>query len=179
LEAGYLYRDGDGSSHTFANSLLRVGILDDVEFRLGWDGYTWASDSNDGVNDVDLGVKWHLLDQSGWQPELSLLGQVTIPVGGDVGSDEWGALLGVLWGYDLEGPWSVYGNLNFARAVSADGDSHAHFFFGNHDSDRDEAFFQFSTSMAEEKSSSMNTQQTGGTSSLSNRIYPPVDLMSM
>ncbi|MEM9166871.1 MAG: transporter [Planctomycetota bacterium] len=93
LEAGatVTYDDEDGvetTNLTTPELLLRAGIFERTEFRLGWDGYssteidtTGFNDTISGGTDMTAGVKVELLDNDGAIPGLAILGQVSIPVG--------------------------------------------------------------------------------------------------
>lgn len=143
IEAGYTFtkdRENDErwTDHTAPELLLRIGIHELVEFRLGWDGYsttelnTFRSNDNgrsrdrqthiDGSTDLLAGFKFHLIDQDGGIPDLGVIVETTIPIGtrektsGDVEPEvKW------LWAYDLTERWSIAGNINFAVPTSEDG----------------------------------------------------------
>ena len=61
IEAGWLYADNDGTGvdvHTLPQTLFRMGIVDRLELRLGWDGYIdEGSGGASGVGDGELGAK--------------------------------------------------------------------------------------------------------------------------
>ncbi len=143
IEAGYTFTEDRENSerwtdHTAPELLLRIGIHELVEFRLGWDGYsttelnTFEPNDNgrtrdrqthiDGSTDLSAGFKVHLIDQDGGIPDFGVIVETTIPIGtrektsGDVEPEvKW------LWAYDLSERWSIAGNINFAVPRSADG----------------------------------------------------------
>ena len=126
LELGYTYRESDNGdeirSHNFPEALLRIGMQDDWELRLGWSGYTFAENDKDIANDMSVGIKWILTPQDGWHPRLALIGEITVPTGhGDTDVDP---TVKLLWSYDLDEKNSLSGNLGIA-AITQSGDRFA------------------------------------------------------
>jgi hypothetical protein len=67
--------------------LFRYGFYKDFELRVGGPGLI-RDEGEENFGDVDLGVKYHLLDESGWIPAIGLIPQVTLPAASnDAGSD--------------------------------------------------------------------------------------------
>jgi hypothetical protein len=63
-------------------TLIRIGMLERLELRLGWNG--WIHDtglSESGVQDAEIGAKLYLWDESGFRPDAALLAHLSIPVG--------------------------------------------------------------------------------------------------
>ncbi len=95
LELGWTFsRDDDGGArvevHELPGTLLRVGLSDKVELRLGWVGFIDAearfggfTASEDGIGDAELGVKIHLAEERGGRPEMALLLSTSVPSGDD------------------------------------------------------------------------------------------------
>lgn len=106
--------------HIVPEILMRLGLNEDLEFRFVWGGYISNdinSDNVDGYTDISLGFKHRMYQQDSWMPDLSLIGEIFLPVGsGDFTSDEAVPGLKFLWGYDL-GAYSLAGNLNFASPI--------------------------------------------------------------
>ena len=143
LEAGYTYTydSGDGvraQTHTYPELLLRIGLVEDVELRVGWLGWEHTEevfrirnddgrrvkthDRNDGGGDMDVGFKFHLFDQDGWVPDFAVLLDASMPTGADPhGSGDVDPGLGLLWAYDLTNDLSLGGNVNFAAPTSDNG----------------------------------------------------------
>ena len=141
LEAGYTFTyDREHKDrvrdHTAPEFLLRIGVIDDVELRLGWQGYSWTEnqfvtrtrvgrrvtgeDWTDGAHDLSIGFKLKLLEQDGLVPHFGILASMNIPVGSDVvspGDVEPGAIL--LWAYDLTDEVALAGNVGFASLNDA------------------------------------------------------------
>lgn len=143
LEAGYTftYDSGDGErnmDHTYPESLLRVGLVDDVELRLGWLGWSHSSrmfrernedgrrekltDFENGATDLSVGFKFHFLDQKEWVPDLGLIVDTTVPVGaGNKTTGDVDPGVKLLWAYDLGRDFALSGNVNLAAATSENG----------------------------------------------------------
>jgi len=98
LETGLIFSEGDspgGDRKTteIGGTLVRVGLWERVELRFIWDG--WISERSagvgadaDGIGNSHVGAKWSLAHEEGKQPEIALLGSISIPTGDDqVASD--------------------------------------------------------------------------------------------
>lgn len=142
LEIGYTYTYDSGGGtrthdHTYPEALLRLGLVDNVELRLSWSGWshteamhkvriddrwTRVESRSDGCNDVGIGFKFHLLEQRGLRPELGVILETSLPTGADeLSSDDVDPAVKWLWSYDLTDRLAVAGNLNFAVPTSEHG----------------------------------------------------------
>ncbi len=143
LEAGYTYTydSGDGmrtQDHTYPEFLLRVGLDDDVELRLTWAGWSHMEeafrerndagrrvkdrDRDDGGNDMNIGLKFHLIDQDCWVPDFGIIVDADVPTGaGGQTSGDVDPAVKFLWAYDLTDDLSLAGNINFAAPTSDTG----------------------------------------------------------
>lgn len=70
--------------------LARYGVSDNFELRLGGPIYTEVrvesgpfEDTDSGYGDLEVGAKWHLLDNQGGQPSFALIPSVIVPTGED------------------------------------------------------------------------------------------------
>lgn len=115
LEGGYTYAydsddAGSAKSHSFPETLLRVGVLADwLELRMAWNyaeetttQFGGPRQTSTGAEDLYLGVKWGLTGQAGVLPEMAIVTQMTVPTGsGDLSAGE--TLPGIVWlyGWDL------------------------------------------------------------------------------
>ncbi len=135
LEAGYTFgRNGDASSHTFGEVLLRIGALSRIEIRVGLNSYAVTdsrSDAERGFEDVSLGAKISLLDPPPhfelFRPAVALLVGTSLPTGADGfgGEGLWPETkLALAWG--LSERVSLGTNLNIA-SVQTNGDRFAQF----------------------------------------------------
>jgi len=145
LEGGYTYAYDDEKGHRNSEQsvpefLLRVGLLEKVELRVGWQGWSLTEDlfmekndagrtirreiHDDGATDMSVGFKAGLLPQDHLIPNLSVIAEFGIPTGarnktaGDVEP-----LIKWLWSYDLTDRLSLSGNLNFA-VLKSDREQH-------------------------------------------------------
>jgi len=143
LEAGYTFtydkeKDVRTKDHTFPELLLRVGLADDLELRIGWAGWSLAREMthepsragrrvsvesrDNGGTDMSLGLKFHLLDQDGWVPDFGVIVAADLPTGaGGKTSGDVDPFLGLLWAYDLTDRWALAGNVNLAVPTSERG----------------------------------------------------------
>ncbi len=107
METGWTYTTDDEDdvrieTHEAPGTLLRIGLIDRVELRLGWSGYISEEirDRNlqraeDGsltrritsdeteIGDAELGTKIFLWEEQGWIPETALLASVSLPIGSE------------------------------------------------------------------------------------------------
>lgn len=74
-------------NYTFNTTLVRYGLLDNFELRLGWNfqeditkvnGNKLVPISN-GFSPLLLGMKVYVAEEKGWKPEISLIGHVFLP----------------------------------------------------------------------------------------------------
>jgi hypothetical protein len=83
LESGWLVRSKEGQrAHEWPGTLVRTGIGNRTELRLGWEGGIWDPLSS-GVGDTSIGAKFFLSEESGWLPQTALLADMSIPTGSD------------------------------------------------------------------------------------------------
>lgn len=133
LELGYTFTyDSENGErerrHTAPEALIRIGVLENFELRIGWEGYAWTDtkthersdsgrtfhreDSSAGANDVSIGLKLKLAEQSEMRPHLGLIAAVSIPSGSaDLSSGDVDPEVVLAWAYDLSEAVSVAGNL--------------------------------------------------------------------
>lgn len=126
-------------STSFA-ALLRIGVTDDLELRLGGPLYTETraefgrfSTSDSGYGDLEVGAKWRVVDAEGGRPAFALIPSVILPTGQDgftaddpiyqlnavlewTLADGWG--LGALAGY-LNGPDGSDGDDRYGQEIFA------------------------------------------------------------
>ena len=95
LEGGYSYLRGssggsDWTQHAIPDMLLRFGLTERLELRLGWPGYV-TSDTDDpaigngfsGTLDPNVGLLYDLWGQHGWLPQTAVLAAVPVPLEGN------------------------------------------------------------------------------------------------
>jgi hypothetical protein len=87
IESGWLYTEDDDAGverHEGPQTLIRIGLTEVTELRLGWAGtIDEGSDGSSGVGDGEVGFKFHLHDADGRVPETAVLVSVSIPTGDD------------------------------------------------------------------------------------------------
>ena len=95
IETGWsLSRNQEGGirtdTHTFPGTLFRIGALNRMELRLGYNGALWEqaqeagqSTNLSGSGDMGVGAKVYFWEEQGWVPEAALLAGVSLPVGKD------------------------------------------------------------------------------------------------
>ena len=85
-EQGMQY-DGDGheGSYTFSNTLLRYGLFDGVEVRLGGDAF--LTDGDIYFSGLTFGTKIGLYEGKGGVPAISLMANLAIPGTASAGCD--------------------------------------------------------------------------------------------
>ncbi len=118
IESGATYTDEDeDGQHTRVfeapSTLLRFGLSERIELRLGIKGWLWDDVSNkDDFGDSDVGMKFYLCAESNWHPEIALLTSLTVPTGGKGFSTERAdPSFRFLFGHSLSDRFSIGYNL--------------------------------------------------------------------
>lgn len=126
LESGYTYTyrdDRDGSithTHGAPEFLWRIGIHEEVELRIIWN-YAWersidagAVSSPQGAEDMEVGFKFALFEQSAWRPETALVTHLVVPTGAEeFRVDDPLVNFNLLYGWDLPDEYSLAGSTGF------------------------------------------------------------------
>ncbi len=112
LELGYQFTDDNDinpefRSHTFPQMMFRTGITNDLELRIGWDGYTFVHDGDSLASDMSLGIKWILSLNDSF--ELGFLGELSLPTG--YGDSQFDPRLTLIGDYALNDLWLFTANL--------------------------------------------------------------------
>lgn len=113
----------------FGDTLVRIGVSDSIEARIGWTpfGHDRMRDSNgidtvNGVGDVSLGMKANLHNPDGAGLSVSVLPFVTLPVGRpSIGAGDWGAGFLVPVTYEISDTVSLDLTPEIDAAVDQDG----------------------------------------------------------
>lgn len=140
LEGGYTFAYDDEKGHrvseqTLPEFLLRLGLVDGLEFRLGWEGWSLTEDlfrekndagrtvrrdiHDDAGTDMTVGFKARLVEHRGLIPDLYTITELGLPTGGrtkTAGDVE--PRIKWLWSYELTPRLSLSGNLNVAVLTS-------------------------------------------------------------
>jgi hypothetical protein len=77
---------GDPRAETtaFGSTLVRAGVVEGLELRLGWGGWERTEEggaADEGAADAELGLKVRLWEARGARPQAALLAGVSLPVG--------------------------------------------------------------------------------------------------
>ena len=125
IEAGYTYFYKDQNeeieqSHTTPELMLRLGLTEDIEFRIRWN-YVWQTvdlaeqEENEvfeGAEDLQWSFKLALTDQDGFLPESALKLASTAPTGGSDWTTEH-VEFGFIYIYD----WQIAEGWNLAGST--------------------------------------------------------------
>ena len=131
LETGYTYThdsDAAGStrSHSFPETLLRIGTLADwFELRLVWNyGDEQATEFGgpvggaSGAEDLGLGCKLALTPQECILPETAVILQMSVPTGSsEFTADEVLPGFNYIYAWDINDQWSTAGSSQLNRAI--------------------------------------------------------------
>ena len=129
FESGYTYFFKDteedvDSSHTTPEMLVRLGLSEDIEFRLRWN-YAWRfrteGDNVDGAEDLRWAFKLGITDQCEGVPESALEIRFTAPTGGVAWTTERVEFgLDYIYDWEIITGWRLYGSTGFATNGLAD-----------------------------------------------------------
>jgi hypothetical protein len=129
IEAGYTYFYSDlgkeiEHSHTTPETLVRLGLTDDIEFRVRWT-YAWSfvdkGENVDSAEDLRWSVKLRATDQDGCIPESAMELRFTAPTGGSAFSTERVEFgLDYIYGWKIAEGWEVYGSTGFGTQALGD-----------------------------------------------------------
>lgn len=128
-ELGFeLARDDRGGpeheSVTLPAALLRLGLAEHLEARLGWIGFSAqreAGSERDVVADPTLGFKWQLNAGGAHLPRTGLIFEVGLPIGEGTGSQEPAFTAALAWRQSLVDGLALFGTSTLGRA-SEDGE---------------------------------------------------------
>ncbi len=125
FETGYTFSFEDAhpnvKTHTFPETLIRLGLTDIVELRVEWPNLTFIDNGTDqdGFRDLGLGFKVQVFQQKGLRPRLSFAGRLSIPTGDeDFSSDRVDPELRTIVTYSLNERLGLFGNVNVGGPTS-------------------------------------------------------------
>ncbi len=93
LEVGFTHAQNrqreDSESDSALESLMRIGLMKDLELRLGHSGYTWQQEEDElgetvrssGAGDSEIGFKYRLWEETGARPEAAFIAMLGLPTG--------------------------------------------------------------------------------------------------
>ncbi len=123
----YFYHDEDEEleqSHTTPELMLRLGLTDDIEFRVRWT-YAWQfieeSETASSAEDLRWAFKLATTEMNGLVPESALEVRFTAPTGGaDFSTDRMEFGLDYIYDWKLSPGCRVYGSTGFSTNGLAD-----------------------------------------------------------
>lgn len=128
IESGYsyFYKDNDEieGTHTMPETLLRIGLSDDIEFRLRYT-YVWKFikefEDEEGSQDLIWSFKLGMTEECGLIPESALELRFTAPTGGGAFSSrrvDHG--LDYIYAWELAEGWELYGSTGYSTGGLGD-----------------------------------------------------------
>ena len=132
VETGFQYEKFQLDSYKFRNytyntTLLRYGLFKDFELRLGVDLLNLESDvlmnefdPSTGFSPLLFGIKYELVDEDGWIPQIGVLAHALIPLGTTYDSGELGGELRLAFSHSLSEQSSLSYNLGFETFGGSD-----------------------------------------------------------
>ena len=126
IEGGYQFTaDREADNHTMPLFLLRAGLTKKLELRVSWDGWSWTENNGrfkSEANDMSLGLKAHLSEQTQLLPAIGLLGVLSLPTGyGSSTSNRVDPTGGLLWNHDLAAGPGIFGTVLMSSVTGDDG----------------------------------------------------------
>jgi hypothetical protein len=121
LESGYTFtRAEDGDEHALGEILLRIGLVERLEARIGLGSHAWmtaAGNDPSGFEDPSLGLKAVLAQEERAGVAAAVLAATSIPIGDrDVGEDDWQPEIKLAVSRGLSEALALAANAGYARA---------------------------------------------------------------
>lgn len=122
IETGLQYDKGNNvdepGSYTAPLLNFRMGLTNDTELNLLWDGWTKTNgDSSLSSGDLMVGMKQRILSSDNYN--FSWLGFVTLPTGTRSNAQHFSPFIGLLWDRTISDTISVFGTLQFVSFVES------------------------------------------------------------
>jgi hypothetical protein len=124
IEGGYVYTfdrvsGARVSEHALPDLLLRVGLTERLEIRIGWPGWVWTRIEGEGTSeetlDPNVGLMLDLWEQQGWRPQTAILAAVPVTLEGDpFALDSLQPLAELLYLWHLGERWTIGGTTALA-----------------------------------------------------------------
>ena len=127
VETGFMVENDENDlfstqTLTYNTTLIRFGLLDNLEVRAGMyyssvtsslNGSNFSTTYNAGVSPLYAGFKLKVTDESGWRPQVAFLGGMVFPftAGENVKPDHSGATMRFAFAHTLSDRFSVGYNL--------------------------------------------------------------------
>lgn len=125
LESGYTFtRAEGGDEHALGEVLLRIGLVERLEARIGLGSHAWMTAVGEdpaGFEDPSLGLKAVLAEEETAGVAVAVLAATSVPVGdGDIGEDDWQPEVKLAVSRGLSEALALAANAGYARASEAD-----------------------------------------------------------
>lgn len=136
LESGYTFtydreQRQRRREHVAPELLLRAGLFDRFELRLGWPGYSWTrelfqtessagrpvsrEEASQGASDPSVGFKFKFCEQENLRPHLAVIAEMSAPSGSrGVSAGDVEPTAKLLWSYDWSESLALSGNANLS-----------------------------------------------------------------
>jgi hypothetical protein len=134
LESAYTFSDNRSfkEGHSFPELLIRYGLSERVELRLGWNYEIGGVSESGGVEEVDArtlekeseisyGIKYLVTENKEWMPRSSIILTGFTPTSGNVNNSQLVATY--VFGWELANRWA----LDAAIRYGTDSEEHDHF----------------------------------------------------
>lgn len=152
LESGYSYTYDRGPHHQrfqsqdFPELSLRIGVLNNLEARVGWIGQyitrsrylaktragrtTTFLDKAQGGSDMKVGVKWAMTRQEGLMPNLSLIPSLYLPTGADgFSTGDVDPEVRIAYSWAANPKWTIYGVVQLSSISYSDDEGESRRYF--------------------------------------------------
>lgn len=123
FEGGYTYFYKDEANeieqaHATPEALLRLGLSDDIEFRIRWN-YAWqfvdVAENRDSAQDLVWSIKLGKTEQCGWRPTSAIEFRSSLPTGGsDFSLGRVEAGFDYIYSWELCNGWELYGSTGYS-----------------------------------------------------------------
>ena len=122
IEAGTTWtRDESETAHELGEVLVRIGMVEDLELRVGLGSWVRAGDA-DGWDGGSLGIKARLVEGWGLRPELAVLLGAATPFGDEeVADGSWQPEAKLALGWELAEDLDLGVNAGYARPGEGEG----------------------------------------------------------
>lgn len=124
--------------HVLPELLMRIGLAENLELRLGWEGVALQAEAHEersdqgrrftaeshetSATDMEVAFKIKLADQEGLLPHFGAIAGLSLPTGGHaVTSGDVDPSVVLLWAYDVTDWFAVAGNILLGTPTSEDG----------------------------------------------------------
>ncbi len=123
FETGYTFtyddKNPDVTTHAFPETLVRIGLTETFEARIEWPTQVYINHGNkvNGLNDLALGFKKQVIQQSKWIPQFTVVGRLFIPTGDkNITSNHVNPELQAVMSYAFNDTLSAFGTANVGGA---------------------------------------------------------------